>query len=334
MQRIIGTSLFCAFMLLSLVGSVCAQPPSGALSSPEEAFSAEPRAVRVAFYLIDISEIKDASQTMTVDFHVSLSWHDEELVGRWDGIREVPKSDVWSPDIRVVNGGGLVTMRADVVTVYPDGTAEHRQRYVGQVSVPVHLADFPADEHDLGIHIVATGGDELEFTFDHDQSGMSDSVIVPGWSLAAGKLSERRFVGGPVDLAGFVFEIHVTREAGFYVWKVIFPLAMIVLMSWTVFWIDPARIEAQVAVGATAMLTMITYRFTIASLVPPVSYQTRLDKFTVLSTAIILLALIESIATSRLAGFGRERIAQRMDRHSRWAFPVVYLLSTVLIFRL
>ncbi len=52
-----------------------------------------------------------------------------------------------------------------------------------------------------------------------------------------------------------------TRKPGYYVLKVIFPLILIVIMSWTVFWIAPSESGTQISVAVTSILTLIAYRF-------------------------------------------------------------------------
>ena len=60
---------------------------------------------------------------------------------------------------------------------------------------------------------------------------------------------------------GMVFSLDVKRDTSYFKYKVIFPLVLIVMMSWMVFWIDPSLVATQISVSVTAMLTMIAYRF-------------------------------------------------------------------------
>jgi gamma-aminobutyric acid receptor subunit beta len=71
-----------------------------------------------------------------------------------------------------------------------------------------------------------------------------------------------------LKITGYVFEFHATRLAQYYLLKVILPLLLIVMMSWTVFWIDPTNGGPQISVAVTSMLTLIAYRFAIGSEVP------------------------------------------------------------------
>jgi hypothetical protein len=104
----------------------------------------------------------------------------------------------------------------------------------------------------------------------------------------------------------------------------IMPLSLIVLMSWIVFWLDPSRVDAQVGLAATAILTLIAFRFSIENLLPPVSYLTRLDYFLTGCTWLVFLAMLEVVITARLVNDERLAPARRIDRWSRGIFPVLF----------
>jgi len=97
-------------------------------------------------------------------------------------------------------------------------------------------------------------------------------------------------------------------------------------VSWLVFWVDPIQIGAQLTIGATAMLTMIAYQFTLSNLIPPVSYLTRLDIFILLSNIIVFIALLEAILTSNLVSHDKKTIARRIDYLARFIFPIAYII--------
>ena len=80
------------------------------------------------------------------------------------------------------------------------------------------------------------------------------------------------------------------------------------------------------------MLTLIAYRFALDSDVPKLPYVTRLDAFVLNGTLLVFLSLIEVMVTTKLAANGRRPLAEKVDLHSRWAFPAVFVLLTLLIF--
>ena len=110
------------------------------------------------------------------------------------------------------------------------------------------------------------------------------------------------------------------------------PLVLIVMMSWSIFWIDPAHFGAQVGMSSTSMLTLIAFQFAMSNMLPPLSYFTDLDKFVAASTVLVFLALVESVTTSYLVANDRRETALRADRVCRWLFPLAFVVYTGSIF--
>ena len=96
---------------------------------------------------------------------------------------------------------------------------------------------------------------------------------------------------------------------------------MIVILSWVVFWLDPSEGGSQLGVAVTAFLTMIAYHVALTSLLPEISYLTRLDVFVFGTTLLVFFAMLEVVVTTGLARTNRVRTARWMDRVCRLIFP-------------
>ena len=68
-------------------------------------------------------------------------------------------------------------------------------------------------------------------------------------------------------------------------------MAIIVFMSWVVFWLGPQHVGPRLSVSVTSMLTLVAYRFLLGQSLPPVSYLTRLDYFLLGATVLVFIAL-------------------------------------------
>ena len=115
-------------------------------------------------------------------------------------------------------------------------------------------------------------------------------------------------------------------------WKIIVPLSLIVFMSWTVFWINPAQFGPQIGLSATSMLTLIAFQFATTSMVPALGYFTTLDEFITGSTIVVFAALCQSLTTSYLVSQDREKLALRIDRISRFVFPLGFTALLLAVF--
>ena len=251
-----------------------------------------------------------------------------------------PVSEVWTPRIQIANESGIVRRTMpETVTVQPDGIVYYRQRFVGPFSQPLSLKDFPFDKHLFQLQFVSSGGykpSEVVFvpseTWQHDglkfAAGIADNISLPDWVVIDYDAKTQNYSILPnLENPGYVFEFTAERAVKYYMLKVILPLILIVMMSWSVFWIDPENAGTQIGVATTSMLTLIAYRFAIDTQVPRVPYATRLDEFIFVSTILVFLSLIEVTITSLLAYNKNVRTARKMDIVSRLVFPAIFVAA-------
>jgi len=130
-------------------------------------------------------------------------------------------------------------------------------------------------------------------------------------------------------MAQVVCEIDSERDAAYYRWTMILPLALIVLMAWMVFWIDPSLIASQIGLSTASIFSLIAFRFSMRMSLPAVSYMTRMDEFLLACTVLVFLALGQAVVTGRLAKLDRESTAQTLDRWGRWIYLGGFVLLAI-----
>ena len=138
-----------------------------------------------------------------------------------------------------------------------------------------------------------------------------------------------------VRAAGFGLRFEAERHVEYYLWQMLLPLSVVVIMSWSGFWVQRSQVGVRIGIATSSILTLIAQRFILASLLPRLPYMTRLDYFTFGSTLLVFLALLGVVATSYLSATDRERIARRFDLWARGLFPAsfVFLLGWFLLGR-
>src|SRR4030095_5018871 len=107
--------------------------------------------------------------------------------------------------------------------------------------------------------------------------------------------------------SSYAFEFTASRNVQYYIFKVILPLVLIVMMSGSGFWIDPVNATSQISVAVTSMLTLIAYRYAVDSQLPRLPYMTRLDVFFLISTLLVFFSLIEVLITTILDNNPRKK---------------------------
>lgn len=289
--------------------------------------------VAVGLYLIDISDIDDVKQSFTADIYGTLSWHDSRLSEKMLGSSlekcTIGLKEIWHPHGEIINQLKIHKSSDDTLEIDDKGNIIFRQRYMGEFSSPVDLKDFPFDSQVLNISAASSryGPDEVSLIVDEQRTDRMEKLSIAGWDINLGEPRITSIYLAPQDreLSRIDFSLLAKRYAGFYLWKVLLPLALIVLMASTVFWVDPNEVGAQLGVSTASVLTLIAFQISFGYLLPRVSYFTRADIFIFGSTLLVFVALTEAILTSRLAKSGRQRLSLLIDRVSRLVYLLLFI---------
>ncbi len=292
-----------------------------------------PTEVAVGIRMVDLTEINDVAQTLTGDFAVVLSWMDARL-SNLEGCK-ISLDDIWSPGLVFVNSGRLFTSRPRLVGMGPGGQVKYVQRYYGTLASYHNLRDFPFDKQNIVISLMSLEWPEkdVKLIVDEKVTGRRDLLNISDWTIEDAFGVIDRKIPDAFDRFHSSYDFHIIahRITGYYIWKVIFPLCLIVAMSWCVFWIDPAQFGPQIGLSATSMLTLIAFIFATTNMVPKIGYFTTLDLFIVGSMILVFLALLQSLATSYLVSKAHVELANLGDRICRFAFPLVFVALAAIV---
>ena len=303
-----------------------------------------PTEISVGMWVVDISSIDSAQQTFTAEIAVVLRWKDPRLAHTGNGVVRYPLEQIWHPRVGIVNETNSVSRKMpDSVEVEPDGTVTYRQRYVGAFTQPLRLQSFPFDRQTFRVQLVAVRYQSNEVMFVPDQvwiqdglkgaGGISPSVTLPDWTIEKWELKPLVYALAPRhQYSSYAFDFTASRNVQHYILKVILPLILIVIMSWSVFWIDPVHSNSQISIAVTSMLTLIAYRFAVDTQLPRLPYMTRLDAFILTSTLLVFFSLIEVLITTILETSRRTGRAKKIDRYCRAIFPAMFLIASIAIF--
>lgn len=322
--------------LLSIVGagpglgqSACVVPSELALVRPDP--EGVPTEVKVGAYLVDLYEIDSAEQTFSADLFLFMSWRDERLLNLEEGSLVgcwLPLAVVWSPVLNIVNERDVSRDFEEGVRLTADGRLEYGQRLRGRFTATLDLREFPMDSQRLAIHVVLgqVESDEIEFVRD-ERTGQAERLSIADWTVVGSSVAYESYYLAPADryLPQVSYWVDVQRNRAYYAQKVFLPLILIVCMSWAVFWIDPKLVPPQIGIATSAVLTLVAFLFSLAYTLPRLSYLTRADRFVMGSMVLVFFAFGEALLSTGLAGRGRETVAVRIDRISRFAFPAAFL---------
>jgi len=296
-----------------------------------------PTKVYVGLYLIDIISIDDVHQSFRADFYAIARWNDPRLAianpSEAQMLRNFDIEEIWHPRAYVVNQRNLSRQLDDYFRVDSSGNVMYVQRFIGELSSIFDLKDFPFDKQKLAIQLVSFGysPEEIEFVIDQQRIGRRDHLSLVGWSPGADEavVTTEYLRVQDRNLARVDFIIEVERQEVFYIVKALIPLFLIIFMAWAVFFIDPSVIGPQIGIPTSSVFALILFNHRISTLLPRVSYLTRLDRFILFSIILVFITLGESVLTAMLAHKGKKELSLKIDRLARYVY---LLLFTCVVF--
>jgi hypothetical protein len=199
--------------------------------------------------------------------------------------------------------------------------------FSAQLIADYDLRRFPFDRQllELQIESFRWNRDELVWVSDDAAIGFEDGFSIPEWRIrrVGSRVEEVTALRSTTPISRFVLEIEVDRESGFYLWKVMLPIFIIVGLSWSIFWMPDEPLAGRTRLAATGVLTIVAYQFVIAKDLPRIAYLTLLDQVMLLSFGLLSVTVIQSMLVARYQATDPAR-AVRIDRVSRLAFPAAY----------
>lgn len=296
-----------------------------------------PTTLHVDMFVIDVSNIDGAQQTFSAHVYIAVSWKDLRLSHNGSQSMKYPPDKIWHPDLDIINEKRIYNIPPKELTASKDGTVRFVQDISGIFLQKLNLKNFPFDKHRFHIVLASLGHTPEEIRFEtgkHVKNGIAKELSVTNWEVTSWHMGPSTYqpVPGGAKLPGFTFSFVAERNSVYYIIQVIIPLLIILMMANVAFWIETSLAASQISISTTALLTMIAYRFALSSDLPVISYLTKMDIFILGSTVLVGLALVEVIATVRMAEKGRLESSKAVDRKMRVLFPITVLLLAVYAF--
>ena len=334
--------IYFAVMLLAVtlfsapLGAQGVDPAKAQLIAERPNASGTGTEVTIGVFLIDVDEIDDVRQRFNVDLFVSIAWQDPRLAlpedQRSGQMRTISMAEIWTPRGLIVNDRGLTPQLPRVADVDVLGNVLYRQRLSGELAVDLDLKDFPFDTQQLPIQVISYqyNPDELQFLPSARTAANIEAFSVEGWSFSPLEISFSEFTVPAIGVARpqMTFTVEAKRDAQYYVLTMFLPMALIVFMSWTAFWIQPNIVPPRIAISTASIFSLIAFGFSIRLSLPRVSYVTRADLFVIGCTLLVFLALGAAVIGSRWASADKLERAVRLNVVIRQIYIGLFIIVT------
>ncbi|MDH3977937.1 MAG: hypothetical protein OEU86_05425 [Gammaproteobacteria bacterium] len=302
--------------------------------------SGPPTPITMGIYVLDIDAIDDVKQVFSIDMFVSVSWQDDRLAlsetERKGDTRRVPLDEIWTPRGFIVNARGLNAQLPRIADIDDYGAVSFSQRLTGELAADLELREFPFDSQKLPIDFLTYqySKDEMEFSLNNEISGDDGSFSIEGWTMQIldPVSSEFKPKGSSVIHPRITYYIEAKRNSRYYLVTMFLPMGLIVFMAWMVFWVPPDVIPSRIAISTASIFSLIAFGFSIRLSLPPVSYMTRADLFTMSCMFMVFLALTVAVIGSRWASTDRLPAAFKLSAWMRWVYVLLFMATSSIAF--
>ena len=122
----------------------------------------------------------------------------------------------------------------------------------------------------------------------------------------------------------------IERNSTYYLFKVIAPIILILIVCWSVFWLRSDQIESRLTVSIVCLLTLIAYNFVIDENIPKLSYLTAMDQIILSSYFFASISTILSIYFAALNNKGNVNVLI-IEKNIRIFGPLIYIFIVLSI---
>ena len=294
--------------------------------------------VDIGLYIIDISNVNSVENTYRLEGSLDLVWCDPrfrfnlqekqpQIYLEEDAEKKIER--IWWPSITFVNEVGEYFSKNEELVIFASGTIEYKEKFSVELKSFFDLTKFPFDEQTLYVEIEPFAWDEnyVKLNVNQRAIGFSSSLNLPEWQIGdlETKIEQNREIRSEASFSKFLMKIKLLRKSGFYLWKVIIPLIILVIISWSVFWMAEESLSERISFSLTGILTVVAYQFLISENLPNISYLTLMDAILYLSFIAIALTVIENIVVNELNMKNLKLLAIHLDHICQFVFPILYV---------
>jgi len=335
--RLILAALVCLPALLASAADLRTDPP------PTD----DAVVVRAGFMLYDVNEVEETTETFEFEGAMLLSWDDprQAFDPAIEGAAErVYKGDFqfaelfdgWWPQVVLANQSGSLNRQGVVLRIEPDGTVWYVEEIDAVAESPMDLRFFPFDRQSLEIHFkfLGYGVDEVRFEPVADYSSLlpqrgnaigNAEWRVGGYAVTAGE--DLSAIAGP-DAVGqgstLRVDVLAERNPAYLIRTVVLPLALIVMLSWSIFWMDRESLGNRMDISFIALLTVVAFQTIVEQALPAIPGFTLMAGFITLNYLLLAATIVINLRVDRLDRAGRRADGDSLDLRCRWLFPLLY----------
>ncbi|GAA51884.1 gamma-aminobutyric acid receptor subunit gamma-3, partial [Clonorchis sinensis] len=262
-------------------------------------------AVEVRVVFLKIGEIDTLKELYYADAFIQAKWREPKLDGRvTEELTITELEQYWNP-LLFIDNILSETKETQWLVAQENEAGEvclvERRRIKGVFLETLELNDFPLDVQDLTI-TVTTERPDTEVDIIPDQNEMSainiqTFVDQQEWKLhehveITKRIIKQEYSSSMKSHPCLSVTCRAARRPGYFYWNVFLIMFMISGLSFATFAVSPDKAELRLRLSFTLILTSVTFKYVITQSLPKISYLTYMDKYVLMSLAILCIISI------------------------------------------
>lgn len=320
-----------AMAALALAGGPAVQDetmtPPLATSGPVE--------VWLAVQILDFARVNSRDESYDVTAYVEARWTDPRLArsaGESGPLRRFRASKIWTPRLYFANALEQPKDHGEPeAEVEDNGQVTFGRIVSGKFSADLDLRAFPFDEQKLPLRI-GSYYDRREIVLDSrpNEITIASGSFLTDWDLLgiAARNEETTYGRTGEPYPEIIIEAKVARRPTFYLWRILLPMSLLVMVSWLAFWFEPVGLQPQISTCFAVLIALAMFNFGMDFSMPKQDYLTFIDRHALLGFAIVAGSAATVARVHRFVVAGKMGDALRTQRLARWGFPAAYALAT------
>lgn len=260
--------------LLALAALLLAAPPA----------RAEPLAVDVQAYVLNVGNYDTTKGTYTVDLYLVFSW-DATAAGNVTPLK-----------YEFMNGRATSTDRLSDETD-ENGTRTVTWRVQANLYAEPQFADYPYDTQRIEVLFedAVHGRHEVVYRVDMEGSGLDEAVRIAGWRIQGWSFTEAPKQYPPdEEFSRARFTVVVEREPLSTTIKSFLPPVAFCLVAGLGFFFHPSKVANRITLGTGMLISAVAFHISQTQALPPLAQLILFDKVMLCVYAFIVGCLIVS----------------------------------------
>lgn len=304
----------------------------------------KPAMIDIGITLLQVLEIEPASADtpkITAQFKIRVQWQDDRLrappsdkhaVHAFQDADATDKLNrMFDPRISIVDG--TTEMDHQHLRIYPNGVVNLSQVITVVTPANMNLTHFPFDSQIFNFRFASTYWDEeeLDLQLNPIETGMIPDAAPASWHFdyTGHHIAKSQVRAHSENFYVFNFLVHAERDPRYFIWRLLLPLIVIVILSWNVFWMYE---DASSALGNcfVFLLTVVAFHQIANEMLPLIPNFTFMDSIVFISYGFIIIPTFQVMVTTKLEQQGRSADAETIRKYCRWFVPISFVLTLLI----